>query len=192
MIFHLIHFLLLFFLVFSSPLYAVIEEGNLIYVFLGGFIAVCAFILPGVSGSFILLVLGLYEVMISSITQLDLVFLGTLFAGCLSGLLLFIRLLKRAYEEYREILMAFFYFLVLFAIPLIWKDGAWSISYPDPSLGIALPVIGFLIGSGIILLLQKTLLNFILLILPKFLTMSIYLKHNSFIVYLMMKRLQMY
>ena len=63
----------------------------LLVLFFGGFIAVCAFILPGISGSFILLLLGLYEGMISSIIELDYLYLSTLLMGCLAGLLFFIR-----------------------------------------------------------------------------------------------------
>ena len=150
---------LIFSLVFSFPSHAVAKEINLIYVFFGGFIAVCAFILPGISGSFLLLLLGLYERLISSIIELDFVFLVTLFLGCLSGLLLFIRFLKKAYDKFRETLTGFFYFLVLLSIPLIWKDGIWSISYPDPSVGNFEPVAGLFVGSMLILLLQNISFN---------------------------------
>ena len=151
--------ILTFVLMFSFPVNVIVGEVNPIFVFFGGFVAVCAFILPGISGSFILLLLGLYDSMISSIAELDFLFLSILFAGCLSGLLLFIRLLKKLYETFRETLTGFFYCLVLLSIPLIWKDGVWSISYPEPFLGNSEPVIGFVFGSLLIMLFQNISFN---------------------------------
>ena len=141
-------------LIFSFPSHSEIEDISYIYIFFGGFISVCAFILPGISGSFILLFLGIYGALISAITQLDLLFLGTLLLGCLSGLFLFIRLLKKGFEKFRETLSGLFYFLVLMSIALIWKDGVWSINFPNQSESLE-PFLGFLFGSILIYLLHK-------------------------------------
>ena len=130
-------------------------EVSLIYIFLGGFVAVCAFILPGISGSFILLLLGIYELVILSLKEFNLIILSSLFSGCLIGLLLFIRLVKRAYEDYPEHLLGFFYSLVLLSIPLLWKSGEWKISLPNYQLGYIEAFLGLIIGILFILLLQK-------------------------------------
>ena len=130
-------------------------EVSLIYIFLGGFVAVCAFILPGISGSFILLLLGIYELVILSLKEFNLIILSSLFSGCLIGLLLFIRLVKRAYEDYPEHLLGFFYSLVLLSIPLLWKSGEWKISLPNYQLGYIEAFLGLIIGILFIFLLQK-------------------------------------
>ena len=130
-------------------------EVNLTYIFFGGFVAVCAFILPGISGSFILLLLGIYELVILSIKEFNLMILSSLFSGCLIGLLLFIRLVKRAYEDYTEYLLGFFYSLVLLSIPLLWKSGEWKISLPNYQLGYIEAFLGLIIGILFIFLLQK-------------------------------------
>ena len=130
-------------------------EVNLTYIFFGGFVAVCAFILPGISGSFILLLLGIYELVILSIKEFNLMILSSLFSGCLLGLLLFIRLVKRAYEDYPEHLLGFFYSLVLLSIPLLWKSGEWKISLPNYQLGYIEAFLGLIIGILFIFLLQK-------------------------------------
>ena len=140
--------------IFSFSL-VVLDEINLIYLFFGGFLAVCAFILPGISGSFILLLLGLYPAVLLSISELDFLFLGILFAGCISGLLVFIRIIKKAYEDYREVITGFFYFLVLLSIPLIWKEGVWSISLPYSYQGYIESGLGLMLGVILILFLQK-------------------------------------
>lgn len=62
-------------------------------LFLAGAIAICAMILPGISGSFILLLLGLYSVVLGAVKDLNLLVLGVFAAGCLLGLLSFARLL---------------------------------------------------------------------------------------------------
>jgi len=130
-------------------------EVNLTYIFFGGFVAVCAFILPGISGSFILLLLGIYELVILSIKEINLMILSSLFSGCLIGLLLFIRLVKRAYEDYPEYLLGFFYSLVLLSIPLLWKSGEWKVSLPNYQLGYIEAFLGLIIGILFIFLLQK-------------------------------------
>ena len=130
-------------------------EVNLTYIFFGGFVAVCAFILPGISGSFILLLLGIYELVILSIKEINLMILSSLFSGCLIGLLLFIRLVKRAYEDYPEYLLGFFYSLVLLSIPLLWKSDEWKISLPSYQLGYIEAFLGLFVGVLFIFLLQK-------------------------------------
>lgn len=62
-------------------------------LFLGGMVAICAWVLPGVSGSFVMLLLGLYPTVVGAIADLDLSVLGVLAAGCGVGLLLFARVL---------------------------------------------------------------------------------------------------
>ena len=130
-------------------------EVNLTYIFFGGFIAVCAFILPGISGSFILLLLGIYELVVLSIKEFNLAILSSLFCGCFIGLLLFIRVVKRAYKNYPEHLLGFFYSLVLLSIPLLWKSDEWKISLPDYQLGLIEAFLGLVIGVLFIFLLQK-------------------------------------
>ncbi len=130
-------------------------EVSVTYIFFGGFVAVCAFILPGISGSFILLLLGIYELVILSIKEFNLAVLSSLFCGCFIGLLLFIRLVKRAYQNYPEYLLGFFYSLVLLSIPLLWKSDEWKISLPNYQLGLLETFLGLVIGALFIILLQK-------------------------------------
>lgn len=80
-------------------------------IFLGGAVAICAWILPGVSGSFVMLLLGLYPAVVSAISRLDLAFLAVLAAGCATGLLLFSGaltwLLERRYQATLALLAGF-------------------------------------------------------------------------------------
>ncbi len=75
--------------------------------FFAAAIAVSAWLLPAVSGSFVLLTLGLYEPVIGAIAELQLDVLLVFAAGCVAGLLVFSRLLSVALNRVREPLLAF-------------------------------------------------------------------------------------
>ena len=75
-------------------------------MFLGGFVAICAMILPGISGSFILLLVGLYPVFLSAITNLEWILLLSFGAGAVCGLLSFSRFLSWLLEQHHNITIA--------------------------------------------------------------------------------------
>ena len=85
--------------------------GTPLMLFLGGFVAICAMILPGISGSFILLLVGLYPVFLQAFNDWDLVALACFGAGCIGGLLVFSRflswLLDRYYSHTLAVLVGF-------------------------------------------------------------------------------------
>lgn len=70
-------------------------------LFFGGAIAICAMILPGISGSFLLLLLGLYPTVITAISEFDGAILGVFAAGCVAGLLAFSRFLNWLLNQYQ-------------------------------------------------------------------------------------------
>ncbi len=70
------------------------------FIFLSGAIAICAMILPGVSGSFILLILGVYYPMLEAVSSLDIKFIALLGSGAIIGLLSFSRFLKWLLDTY--------------------------------------------------------------------------------------------
>lgn len=100
---------------------SVISELSLVYLFIGGFISVCAFMLPGISGGFILLLLGLYPVVINALNEPNILLLSVFFAGCLIGILFFVRIIKTALDKQSQTITSFFFGLVLFSVPLIWS-----------------------------------------------------------------------
>ena len=75
---------------------------SLAYLFFAGAIAICAMILPGISGSFILLLLGAYDAVLEAVHTLNLTVIVTLMAGMVSGLLLFTHLLKWLLSRYYQ------------------------------------------------------------------------------------------
>ncbi len=73
-----------------------------VYLFIAGSIAVCAWILPGLSGSFILLILGLYRYVVEAVKNLDVMVLLALGAGCAVGIVSFAQVLTRLFKHYRN------------------------------------------------------------------------------------------
>ncbi len=89
-------------------------------LFFGGFIAICAMILPGISGSFILLLLGLYSVFLQAITELDLVAIASFGAGCMCGLLVFSRFLSWLLDAYYTPTMAVLIGFLIGSLNVTW------------------------------------------------------------------------
>jgi putative membrane protein len=142
------------FILFGSPVME-IESPNFIFVFLSGFIAICALVLPGISGSFILLLIGIYPVIINAVRDLDIFILITFSLGCLAGLLSIVRLVKIIYEKNRNLMRGFFFGLILFSIPLLWKQASFTIVFPSIMDNYFEVLVGVSLGISLILLLEK-------------------------------------
>ncbi len=80
--------------------------NNYFFIFLTGSIAICAMILPGISGSFILLLFSKYEFIINSIKDLKLDVLFVFAFGCIVGLLLFSRFLSYLFRNYKDYVLS--------------------------------------------------------------------------------------
>ena len=132
-----------------------LNNPSYLYIFFTGFIAVCALILPGISGSFILLLLGTYSLVIRAVNDLNMLILSSFILGCVVGLVTFVRVVRSMYEKNENALIGFFSGLVLLSIPLLWKVNPWVFFVPISDMGIYL---GFFLGLLSILVLKK--LNF--------------------------------
>jgi len=82
-------------------------------LFLAGAIAICAMILPGISGSFLLVLMGLYSFVLEAVKGLDFAVLGLFAAGALCGLLSFARLLGWLLGHLRNLTLTFLTGLML-------------------------------------------------------------------------------
>lgn len=93
------------------------------YIFLSGMIAICAMILPGISGSFILVLMGSYHIVLSALKEKDLMIIGLFAAGCVIGLLSFARVLKYLFNHFKEITIAL---LTGFMVGSLYKVWPWK------------------------------------------------------------------
>ena len=89
-------------------------------LFLGGAIAICAMILPGVSGSFLLLLMGLYPVVIAGVSELNLSVIGSVALGCIVGLLAFSKLLNWLLEHHHSTTFATLIGFLIGSVNVIW------------------------------------------------------------------------
>ncbi|NND32016.1 MAG: DUF368 domain-containing protein [Saprospiraceae bacterium] len=99
----------------------------LVFVFLSGMIAICALILPGISGSFILLLLGMYTIILHSAKDLLSNFNSSSFLlilvfllGCLSGLALFANLLDYLFKKFHNPTLALLTGFMIGSLNRIW------------------------------------------------------------------------
>ena len=102
--------------------------NNLWFIYLCGAIAITAMILPGISGSFLLLILGKYEHIIGAVkspfTGSNIGILIVFMAGMITGLLCFSKILHFLIKSYRELTMAFLTGILIGSLTKIWP---WKI-----------------------------------------------------------------
>ncbi len=105
---------------FITQLPPVENTGSLPYLFLSGALAICAMILPGISGAFILVLLGSYKTILDAVHERDLLIIGTVFAGALFGLLSFARILKWMFQHYKDLTLALLTGFIIGSLNKIW------------------------------------------------------------------------
>lgn len=96
-----------------------LDQGYL-SLFFAGYIAICAMLLPGISGSFILVLLGLYPVVLAAIKNLEMGILLVFVFGCALGLMSFSRLLMWLLNRWHDTVLMFLAGLMLGSLNKIW------------------------------------------------------------------------
>lgn len=105
---------------FVTSLPPIDNTAGLPFLFLSGALAICAMILPGISGAFILVLLGSYKTVLDAVHQRDFMVLGTVALGALFGLLSFARLLKWMFAHYKNSTLALLTGFILGSLNKIW------------------------------------------------------------------------
>lgn len=96
------------------------ENTSLIYLFFAGSIAICAMILPGISGAFILVLLGAYKSVLEAIHSRNVQVLLTVGIGAIAGLLTFSKVLSWLFSNYKNLTLAVLSGFVLGSLNKIW------------------------------------------------------------------------
>ena len=94
-----------------------IENTNILVVLISGILAMAFMIIPGISGSLMLVVIGTYEKVISAISNFDFSFLIIFLLGGITGLVISVTLISRIINYFKTNLTIFFYGLILGSIP---------------------------------------------------------------------------
>ena len=90
------------------------------FLFLSGFIAICAMILPGISGSFVLVLLGKYQQILSAVNQRDFLTLFLVAAGAAVGIVTFAQILSWLFKRYHDVTVAVLIGLMAGSLRKIW------------------------------------------------------------------------
>ena len=143
------------------------RDPSLVYVFVGGVLAVSAMVLPGISGSFVLLLLGLYHFILHSLALTlhgdarAAIVVATMMAAIAFGLLTFTRILKGLFARWREATLAVLVGLMVGSLRKLWPfveqrdDGSEFMTLPvagDPDTLTVLVM--FVAGVGAVMLLD--------------------------------------
>lgn len=105
---------------YVTTLPALASNDSSLYLFIAGSIAICAMILPGISGSFILIILGAYKTLSDALHDFDIKKILIFTAGALVGLLSFSHLLKWLFKNYHNITLALLTGFILGSLNKVW------------------------------------------------------------------------
>ncbi len=150
------------------------ENSSPIFLFFAGVLAICAMILPGISGAFILVLLGAYKPILDAVNNRDLTKIMFVGVGAIVGLLTFSKILKYLFANYKNYTLAVLTGFIMGSLNKIWP---WKevLTYRTNSHGEQVPfneqsilpssfngdpqiiqaIILALIGFGLILILEK-------------------------------------
>jgi putative membrane protein len=97
-------------------------EANItwFFIFISGSIAICAMILPGISGSFILVLLGMYEFILGAVSDLNIPVLLVFIAGALIGIIAFSNLLSWLIKNYHNLTIATLTGFMIGSLNKVW------------------------------------------------------------------------
>ena len=131
-----------------------ISSPELWFVFLAAAVAICALVLPGVSGSFFLLAIGLYQPTIAAVNDRDFAYLGVFALGAIVGLFSFALFMQYLLINFREITLAAMTGLMLGSLRALWpwqSDTAELLAPISPGGPILAFGVGFLMVTGLII-----------------------------------------
>lgn len=146
------------------------ENDNLIYLLICGVVATCSMILPGLSGSFVLVLMGNYQlIMIDAVNDLNLKILIPVIIGGVVGLIAFSHVLSWIFKKYRNITIALLTGFILGSMPIIWPwkntvitivgneeiTTGYDYFLPEMNIQFAIALVIILIGASIIVLTEK-------------------------------------
>lgn len=117
-----------------------------VIVFFAAGVAVCALVLPGVSGSFLLLTVGLYEPTLNAVREADIAYLAVFALGALTGLSLFVKLLQYLLDNFHHMTLVVLTGLMAGSLRALWPwqdEDRTFVAPTEVPLTVVLMVVGF-------------------------------------------------
>jgi putative membrane protein len=126
---------------------AVVQSPSLPVYFAAGALAICAMILPGISGSLILLLVGMYQAILGAVNDRDLVAVGVFAVGAVAGLALFSQILHWALARHHDVVLAGLVGLMGGSLRILWP---WPNGVDSSALGGPGDDVLLVVGAGLI------------------------------------------
>ncbi len=106
-----------YYITIASP-----ANGNdaLWFIFISGMIAICAMLLPGLSGSFILLLMGMYGIVLTGVKTLDFSIIIVFALGCITGILSFSKFLNWAFHSHKSVTLSVLTGFLIGSLNRVW------------------------------------------------------------------------
>jgi putative membrane protein len=135
---------------FTSIPRAADADPSFIVIVVSAAFAVCALVLPGISGSYLLLALGMYAPTLAAVNDRDFGYLGTFILGAILGLASFVSLLQWLLANKIKMTMVVMTGLMIGSLRALWpwQNEAGAILTPEASFGLELLMFG--LGSAIV------------------------------------------
>lgn len=139
-------------------------DPPLFVVFFAAAVAICALVVPGVSGSFLLLAVGLYTVTLEAVDERNLTYIAVFAAGAVFGLASFVQVISYLLREHRRVTLVVMTGLMIGSLRALWPwqaapgggssgDAEGPGALLAPSAPIAGPVLLMVLGATIVLVL---------------------------------------
>lgn len=134
-----------------------VDDPGLWAFFGAGAVAICAMILPGISGSFLLLMMGMYAPVLGAVNDRRLLVVGVFLVGAVLGLASFSTLLHAMLDRYHDTVMAGLVGLMAGSLRVLWPwpDGTGGTDLGAPDGDLLVPVLLAAAGAAVVLLVTR-------------------------------------
>ena len=129
------------------------ESPGLFVFFVAAALAICAMILPGISGSLILVLIGMYDSVLSAVNDRDFAAVGIFILGAVVGLAFFSQILHVALRRWHDMVLAAMIGLMAGSLRILWPwpDGVQGAGLGVPDGEVLLATIAAVVGFGLVL-----------------------------------------
>lgn len=136
---------------------ASVADPSLLAFFGAGALAICAMILPGISGSLILLLIGMYQAVLAAVNDRDFGSLGVFMVGAIIGLALFSQVLHWALRKHHDDVLAGLVGLMAGSLRVLWPwpEGVESAALGSPTDDLFPALVAGVIGFGFVFLVSR-------------------------------------
>lgn len=155
----LIGFLIAGGMVFISPSSS---NSSFLFLIISGAIAMCSMILPGLSGSFVLLLIGNYELIICAINDLNFTILIPFGIGALSGIILFAKFLQFIFKKFRNNTISLLTGFIFGSLIVLWpwklddiNSNSFNYFIPNLNLETFIAFALILLGALSVVIIEK-------------------------------------